>query len=307
MLHAQMRLRRKSVLPAQRPGWKTAKLREVDMARITLFIVVMLALQTSAFATWSVIAVDRSTGRVVISSATCTGNADDFLRDVQAVVVPGKGVAACQAGVDGTHQNQTLVFEELKKGTDPKRIIEMLSLDPGFQGRQYGILDLQGRMAGHSGLTNGFVTQNIAGQVPGTEIFYSVQGNILRAGNVVPAAVKAFIGAEGGITDRVMAAMEAADAAGGDGRCTCTAPAIPDERKQIACDGRTATVAYILAADPNDTNGPLNALNSHTNGKYAMYVTLSQPSIKQNENLNPVKTLRMRYDAWLKAHPEFKR
>ena len=55
-------------------------------------------------ATWSVIAVDRATGRVVIASSTCTGTTDDFLKDVQAVVVPGKGVAACQAGVDSaTH------------------------------------------------------------------------------------------------------------------------------------------------------------------------------------------------------------
>ncbi len=38
-----------------------------------------------------------------------------------------------------------------------------------------------------------------------------------------------------------------------------------------------------------------------------MYVTLSTPSIRQGENLNPVKTLRLRYDAWLAAHPEFKR
>src|SRR4029077_6361706 len=135
-----------------------------------------------------------------------TGTTDDFLKDVQAVVVPGKGVAACQAGVDGaTHQNQTLVFEELQRGTAPARIIEMLSEDPGFQGRQYGIVDLQGRMAGHSGLTNGFVSQDMHGQVPGTEVFYSIQGNILRSGGVVPAAVKAFLAAKGGMTDRVMA------------------------------------------------------------------------------------------------------
>ena len=121
------------------------------MRRIVFLLVLLFGVQASAFATWSVVAVDRSTGRVVISSSTCTGSTDDFLKDVQAVVVPGKGVAACQAGVDGTHQNQTLVFEELKKGTDPKRIIELLSQDPGFQGRQYGIVDLQGRMAGHSG------------------------------------------------------------------------------------------------------------------------------------------------------------
>jgi len=46
------------------------------------------------------------------------------LMGVQAVVVPGLGVAACQAGVDNTHQNQMLVFRELQKGTEPKAIIE---------------------------------------------------------------------------------------------------------------------------------------------------------------------------------------
>src|SRR5215510_16469990 len=222
------------------------------MRRIIFLLVLLFALESSAFATWSVIAVDRSTGRVVISSSTCTGSTDDFLKDVQAVVVPGRGVAACQAGVDGTHQNQTLVFEELKKGTDPKRIIELLSQDPGFQGRQYGIVDLQGRMAGHSGTGNGFVTQDIQGQVPGTEIFYSIQGNILRSGSVVPNAVKAFVGAKGGVTDRVMAAMEAADAAGGDSRCTCQTPTVPAASAAIPCTIRTSVVAYILAADPKD-------------------------------------------------------
>ena len=269
-------------------------------------IVLLLLCEASAFATWSVVAVDRSTGRVVISSSTCTGNTDDFLKDVQAVVVPGKGVAACQAAVDGaTHQNQTLVFEELQRGTDPARIIELLSQDPGFQGRQYGVVDLQGRAAGHSGLTNGFVTQDMHGQAPGTEIFYSIQGNILRTGSVVPSAVKAFLAAKGGVTDRVMAAMEAADAAGGDSRCTCKTPAV--EGAAIPCTNRTSLVAYILAADPKDSNGPPEQANSHNNGKYAMYVTVSQLSIKPGENLNPVKTLRMRYDAWLAAHPEFKR
>ncbi|HEV2445818.1 MAG TPA: DUF1028 domain-containing protein [Candidatus Sulfopaludibacter sp.] len=267
-----------------------------------------------AWATWSVVAVDRSTGRVVISSSTCTGTTDDFLKDVQAVVVPGKGVAACQAGVDSaTHQNQTLVFDELQRGADPARIIEMLSEDPGFQSRQYGIVDLQGRMAGHSGLTNGFVSQDMHGQVPGTEIFYSIQGNILRTGGVVPAAVKAFLAAKGGVTDRVMAAMEAADAAGGDSRCTCQTPAVPPQSASIPCTIRTSLVAYILAADPGDSNGPAGASNSHNNGKYAMYITVSQPNhgpafqIKPGEDLDPVKTLRMRYDGWIQAHPEFRR
>ena len=58
-------------------------------------------------------------------------------------------------------------------------------------------------------------------------------------------------------------------------------------------------------SEPTDTNG-----DSHNNGKYTMYITVAQPSegetdrgpgaIKAGENLNPVKTLRMRYDVWRK-------
>src|SRR3954471_5292655 len=275
---------------------------ETFMRRVALFLLSLLALPATASATWSVIAVDRSTGRVVIASATCVDRDDQFLMGVQAVVVSGKGVAACQAAVDNTHQNQMLVFRELQKGTDPKAIIEQLSADPAFQGRQFGIVDLQGRTAGHSGLTNGYVAQDMQGQVPGTEIFYSIQGNILRPGEVVPNAVKAFLETKGAMTDRVMAAMEAADASGGDSRCTC--PTTPDASNAIPCDGRTAYVAYMLMAEKNDMNG-----DSHNNGKYTMYLTVTQPeqggpnAIKAGENLNPVKTLRLRYDAWRKTQP----
>jgi len=265
----------------------------------------LLTLPSKAFATWSVIAVDRATSRVVIASATCVDRDDQFLMGVQAVVVPGKGVAACQAGVDNTHQNQMLVFKELEKGTDPKQIIELLSKDPAFQSRQFGILDLQGRRAGHSGLTNGYVSQDMQGQVPGMEIFYSIQGNILRPGTVVPNAVHAFLNTKGAITDRVMAAMEAADGSGGDSRCSCPPWPSDGSKPAIPCDGKTAHVAYILMAEKGDTNG-----DSHNNGKYTTYITVSQPApdhgpnvIKPGENLNPVKTLRMRYDAWRKTQP----
>jgi len=265
---------------------------------------VSLLVPSTAFATWSVIAVDLSTGRVVIASATCVDRDDMFLRGVQAVVVPGKGVAACQAGVDNTHANQMLVFAELQKGTDPARIIELLSADPAFQSRQFGILDLKGRSAGHSGLSNGYVTQDIQGRVPGTQIYYSIQGNILRPGEVVPNAVKAFLANTGSLTDRVMAAMDVADASGGDSRCTCPPPPADGSAPPIACEGKTAHVAYILMAEKNDPNG-----ESHNDGKYAMYITVNQPAqggpnaIKPGENLNPVKTLRMRYDAWRKLQP----
>lgn len=275
------------------------------MRAACLAVAFLAALPTPARATWSVIAVDQATGRVVIASATCVDRDDQFLKGVQAVVVPGKGVAACQAAVDGTHENQMLVFRELQKGTDPARIIELLSVDPAFQTRQFGIVDLQGRAAGHSGLSNGYVSQDEHGQVPGTQIFYSIQGNILRPGSVVPNAVQAFVATPGALTDRVMAAMEAADGSGGDSRCVC--PPWPNDgsKPAVPCDGRTSHVAYILMAEAKDTNG-----TSHNDGSYAMYLTVSQPGrdrgpgqITAGENLNPVKTLRMRYDAWRKAQP----
>src|SRR5438309_5316452 len=178
------------------------------MIRTLIAFLLAALLPSTAYATWSVIAVDASTGRVVIASATCVNRDDAFLMGIQAVVVPGKGVAACQAGVDNTHTNQKLVFDELQKGTDPQKIIELLSQDPAFQSRQFGIVDLTGRSAGHSGLANGYVTQDIQGRVPGSQIYYSIQGNILRPGEVVPHAVAAFLGATGAMTDRVMAAME---------------------------------------------------------------------------------------------------
>src|SRR5262249_50672334 len=217
------------------------------------------------------------------------------LKGVQAVVAPGRGVAACQAAVDNTHQNQMLVFQELQKGTDPKAIVEMLSKDPAFQTRQFGIVDLQGRRAGHSRLTNGYVSQDIGGQVRGSEVFFSIKGNILRPGRVVPNAVEAFVKTSGAITDGVMAGREAADGSGGDSRCTCPPWPTDGSKPTIPCDGKTAHVAYILMAEKSDTNG-----DSHNNGHYTMYINVSQPApdhakgIKPGENLNPVKTLRMR-------------
>ncbi|MBI4474884.1 MAG: DUF1028 domain-containing protein [Acidobacteria bacterium] len=271
------------------------------MRKTALILAVLFLFEGSAFATWSVIAIDRNTRRVAMAAASCVNTTDDAMKNAIAVVVPGIGLAVCQAAADNTGQNQLLVFNELKKGTDPRRIIELLAADPQFQSRQFGVLDMEGRSAGHSGLGNGFVAQYISGQVPGTEIFYAIQGNILRATDVVPTAVKAFIETKGALTDRVMAALEAADRVGGDSRCACPADTTG---LTLPCDNKTSHVAYILMADPTDTNG-----DSYNNGKYALYIPVSQPapdrpnSAKAGESLNPVRTLRMRYDAWRRTMP----
>ena len=100
-----------------------------------------------------------------------------------------------------------------------------------------------------------------------------------------------------------MAAMEAADAGGGDSRCSCPPPPADGSTPKIPCDGKTAHVAYILMAERGDGNG-----DSHNNGTYRMFLRVAQPdhgplSIHDGENLNPVKTLRLRYDEWRKKQP----
>ena len=264
--------------------------------RRTFFVTVAILLTAqSAYATWSVIALDRKAGTVVIASATCVPQgafarfpAKD-LRDVQAIVVPGKAIAAAQANVDRTRNNQRLIFAELQKGTAPDRILAMLKDDPQMASRQFGIVDMEGRSIGFSGETNGKVSLDRQGKVDGTDIHYSVQGNILRNEEVVTDAVRAFTATPGELTDRVMAAMEAADAKGGDSRCSCEGTVKVD----APCSAKTAHVAYILKAEKTDTNG-----ESFNDGKYSLYISVTNEDITPQEDANPVKTLRLRYDRW---------
>lgn len=268
--------------------------------KIIFAFLILAILQSQALATWSVIAVDRKTGQVVIASATCVpqqafaGFPATGLKDVQAIIIPGVGVAAAQANVDRTRKLQKLLADELNRGADPVRIIDMLKADDQFHAsRQYGIVDMKGRAAGYSGAANGKQSLDRQGKVEGTQIYFSIQGNILAADDVVDEAVKAFRQARGNLADRVMAAMEAADSRGGDRRCNCNTKPDPP----APCDNKTAHVAYIVAANKNDKMG--QGLND---GSYYLEIQVTDQDIKQDENDNPVKTLRMRYDRWMREH-----
>ena len=231
-------------------------------------IVLVLVLACEASATWSILAVDTASGLMVVASATCLqqsvfpriGVRD--LRDVQAVVVPGKGIGVCQAAIDTTRRNQQTVQAELEKGTDPSKILELLKLrDPGVESRQIGILNLQGKSVGFSGKGNLANALSESGRA-GSTLYYQMQGNILANDDVIHEAARAFVRTSGTVDARVMAAMEAADSKGGDRRCT---------------GGRTAYVAYILIVDKS--------------GKET-YITATD-----QDSSNPIPTLRQRYTA----------
>ncbi len=277
------------------------------MKKFCIAAVLVLAFAAPAFATWSVIAIDAKTGQVIIASSTCVRqqgfpdrkpNGARDLMDVQAVIVPGIGVAACQAGVDNTRDNQMLVYNEIKKGTPPADIIEMLKKDPNIERRQFGIVSIpngktitpQNNRAGFNGSGNSRSSLYFGGAYG--DFHYQVQGNTLLGDAVMHQAALAFTRATGTLADRVMAAMEAADAHGGDHRCNCGNNPAPN----FPCDNKTAHVAYIAIANQDDQAGA-----THNDGKYFAYIAVGDNDIKKGESANPVKTLRMRYNAWVKA------
>ena len=89
-----------------------------------------------------------------------------------------------------------------------------------------------------------------------------------------------------------MAAMEAADAKGGDTRCS--GDSMP--KTKAPCVTKTSHTAYILRAEKTDTNK-----TTYSDGDYAMFISVTEGDIKADEDGNPVKALRLRYDAWTKA------
>ena len=270
------------------------------MRKSALLVILLFTLHAQALATWSVVAVDRKTGQVVVASATCVpqqafaGFPAKGLKDVQAIIIPGVGVAAAQANVDRTRMLQKLIADEMNRGTDPVRIIDMLKAqDQNHPSRQYGIVDLKGGSAGYSGAGNGKQSLDRQGRVDGTDVYFSIQGNILAGDEVVEEAVKAFKQTNGDLADRVMAAMEAADLRGGDRRCNCNTKPDPP----APCDNKTAHVAYLVVANKSDKMG--EGLND---GNYYLEIQVTDQDVQPAENDNPVKTLRMRYNHWFKDH-----
>ena len=137
------------------------------------------------------------------------------------------GAVATQATVDVSYGPQGLAL--LKQGMAPKDIItKILADDPdkgyGTQrwpksGRQFAVMNMKGEYAAHTGPT----AQDWKGHKGGK--FCTAQGNILAGEAVVTAMVEAFEktekredGTPNRLAQRLMAALEAGDAAGGDSR-----------------------------------------------------------------------------------------
>jgi uncharacterized Ntn-hydrolase superfamily protein len=157
--------------------------------------------------TFSIVAVDPATGDLGVAVAS------KFL--AVGSVVPwaraGVGAIATQAwanvsfGADG--------LDLLASGLAPQAAIDALAAaDEGRIHRQLGMVDMTGRSATHTGSgcfpwAGGRAVEGLA-----------AQGNILTGPEVVDALVETFTSTSGVFADRLLAALLAADRAGGDAR-----------------------------------------------------------------------------------------
>jgi uncharacterized Ntn-hydrolase superfamily protein len=132
----------------------------------------------------------------------------------------GVGIVATQAIVDVSYGPQALgLLRENVAPEDIVRIIWERDPDPGYlgydwpkSGRQFAVMNAEGDVAVFTG--------EEASEWAGHEIgkFVSAQGNILAGPEVVKSMVAAFEATDGHLSLRLMAALEAGQAAGGDTR-----------------------------------------------------------------------------------------
>lgn len=125
-------------------------------------------------------------------------------------VQPGVGAVATQASLEVSYGPRGL--ELLAGGANPQAALaELLEADELSAVRQVAIVDAAGRAAAHTGDR----CMAHAGQVTGEGV--SCQANIMASTEVWPAMLSAFEDAQGSpLARRLMAALHAAEAAGGD-------------------------------------------------------------------------------------------
>ncbi len=160
------------------------------------------------FGTFSVVAYDSTTGEVGVAVQSRVFGVGPRV----AWVMGGTGAIATQANSNESFGPEGLRL--LEAGLSAQETLDwLLAHDPGRDSRQVGIVDARGGVAHWTGGQ----CMEWAGQAAGTA--YTCQGNILASEAVVAGMVRAMEATAGQeLGRRLLAALEAAQAAGGDRR-----------------------------------------------------------------------------------------
>lgn len=155
--------------------------------------------------TYSIVARDPDTGELgvaVQSHYFSTGSVVPWLE-------AGVGAVATQSMVEVSYG--PLGLELLKAGRSPEEALRgLVAADPGEDRRQVAIVDATGRVATHTGARCIAEASHVTGDG------FSVQANMMTKPRVPDAMATAFTTASGSLAERMLDALDAAEAEGGD-------------------------------------------------------------------------------------------
>jgi uncharacterized Ntn-hydrolase superfamily protein len=168
------------------------------------------------FHTFSIVAIDPQTGESGVAVTTrrpCVGNAVPWVR-------PGVGAVATQGGTRLEYGNDLL--DLLEQGWTPQDALDhVVAEDEGRERRQVGVIDMQGRSAQWTGSGQYGAEEQGDWVAERQGPDYAVQGNSLVSPEVVDRVASTFQASAGSarhLADRLIEALAAGQALGGDGR-----------------------------------------------------------------------------------------
>ncbi len=155
--------------------------------------------------TFSIVAkADDAIGIAVQSKFVSVGSVVPFA-DAEAGAIATQSFANVAYGADG--------LEHLRNGLTAEETIERLTeADDEAERRQVGVVGADGSVAGFTGDDCFDTALDVQGEN------YTAQGNILENEETIHAMAETFEEADGGLPERLLAALQAGDEAGGDSR-----------------------------------------------------------------------------------------
>ena len=155
--------------------------------------------------TYSIVAVDLESGELGVGVESHWFSVGTKVPWAEA----GVGAVATQALVEVSYGPLGLMLMRHGK-TAEEALRSLLASDPGAAYRQVAFIDSRGNVAAHTGEK----CIPAAGHVVGEG--YSAQANLVVSEEVWESMASAFEKAKGSLADRILAALEAAEEAGGD-------------------------------------------------------------------------------------------
>ena len=155
--------------------------------------------------TYSIVARDPATGQLGVAVQSHWFQVGPIVPWARS----GVGAVATQSFVKVDYGPEGL--DLMAAGKTPRQALDaLLEADPNRDGRQVAMIDAQGRVATWTGPSCIQAAGHHAGEG------YSVQANLMDRDTVWPAMAKAYEEAEGDLAERLLVALEAAEAEGGD-------------------------------------------------------------------------------------------